>query len=510
MIYTYYKNIGKNIYLRYKDGDNTVSKRIDFYEPKLYTESNDESTLKSFFGHNLSEIQFQNIYEAREFAKRYGDVNGMTIHGNSNYANQFIIEMLQGTPPDYDTQAMRGGLLDIEVVSDNMPQPEDPKWPITAICTYDTITKLFTVYCLKPTPDAVWDQSKSDKDVANLNVKVVMFDEERSLLRAFLEYFKQSAFDYTSGWNSEQFDMPYIVERMKLLLGEKITSSLSPFNRVDSRVITGTFGQEQLKVDILGVPHLDYIALYKKHRFVPRSSYKLGNIAEVELGTTKLTYEEEGNLRNLYYENFQKYIDYNIIDVSLIKQLEHKLGFFDVTFALSYFTLSNYEDTLGTVKIWEQLIAKSLYNIGKVPLFKGEGGSGERFDGAFVKDVEVGKHKNIVSYDLKSLYPHIEQQCNIGLETHVSPEDLPDEVLNLRKYTYDDILHRRVDLSVLKKYNLSMSPSFEFYRRDISSVVADIKRDLYAMRSTFKQEMLDAEQLKNIARTEMIKRGLEV
>ena len=59
----------------------------------------------------------------------------------------------------------------------------------------------------------------------------------------------------------------------------------------------------------------------------------------------------------------------------------------------------------------------------------------EKFEGAYVKDPQVGMHKWVMSFDLNSLYPHLIMQYNISPETLVSQEKVKgmnvDKLLNL-------------------------------------------------------------------------------
>lgn len=494
-LYTFYKTWGNNILFRYRKDGKSYAKKVDFFKPSLFTKAgpNDQVDLKSIYGHGLRRVQFDGIRDAKEFVKSYSDVQGMTIEGNSNYANQFIIELYDGKMPEFDPSQIRVGILDIEVdvpPEAGFPEPAEAAWPINGITFHDNFTD--TYYCIG---DKEYIHDKQDKDVGDLAVVYQQCENEVELLKAMLFHFRDFAYDMTSGWNSETFDMPYIVNRCFKIVGESITKScLSPFGMVELREINGNFGKPQLKAEIMGVPHSDMLALYKKHIFTPRESFRLDFIANAELGENKMTYEDEGSLHGLYRENPQKFYAYNIKDVKLVKQLNDKLGLFNITFTLAYYCLSNYEDTLGTTKIWEQLIAKHLYSKGMAPTFAAKRTEGREFDGAFVHPTQVGFHKWLLSIDLNSLYPMNEIQYNIGPNTYIPREQLPAELAVLKaKYTLDDLVHKRVDLSMLQNYNLIMAGNFEFYDRSAVGFMAEIKDELYTGRKVKKKLMLKAQ-----------------
>lgn len=507
-LYTFFRSYGNNILFRYRKDGKSHSKKINFYKPSLYTPSDDgTSDALSIFDQPLKQIQFDSLRDAKNFVNMYKDVDGFEIHGNSDYGNQFVIEMYQGKMPEFSKDQIRIGILDIEVHSPEFPEPSEAKWPINGITIYDSFTDVY--YCIG---DKEYVHNKNSEFVGHLNVEFIRTYSEVELLTAMLNHFKEFDYDITSGWNSEMFDMPYIVGRCYKILGQDVTNnSLSPYGIINIKEVRANFGKPAVKVDIVGMQHLDYLALYKKHTYVTRESYKLDFIGEVELGMKKISYEEAGTLANLYETNPQKFLEYNIRDVDIVKRLDDKLGLFFLTMTLAYFTMSNYEDTLGTTKVWENLIAKQLYVNGKVPLFRKVPGEVREFDGAYVRDPIPGFHEWLISEDLNSLYPHIEMQVNIGPDTYVPRDQLPQELLELKsKYTLNDLVEGTADLSVLKKYDLSMAANFEFYRKDKRSVIAEIKDDLYKMRKVYKGKMIKAQALQQEIKAELSKRGAQI
>lgn len=522
-LYTFFENSGGKILLKYRKNGKSYSKAIDFYQPSLYMPC-DESVADAhtLMGAPVQRKKFENIRAAREFTKRYSEVGGMEWYGNSDYAGQFIIEVYKGETPTFNPQDIRIGILDIEVHTKTFPDPVKAERPINGITIYDTFTD--TYYCMGNSEyvreyreenniahTKMYEHDTSDEDVGDIKVVYTEFEDEEQLLRAMLQHFKEFNYDLTSGWNSEGFDMVYIVRRCEQFFGEDyVKSMLSPFNRVSTRTFMSKYGEET-KVDICGLPHLDYMLLYKKFILKPRDSYKLGNIGEVELGDKKLDYEEEGSLYNLHLQNPDKFFKYNIKDVKLIKRLNDKLRLFELAMTIAYYCACNYEETLKTVGPWESIIAKRLYNNNQVPPFSVPRKEKQEFDGAFVKPVIPGVYNWSVAWDFNSLYPHIEMQCNIGTETFIPRSELPPELRKLREtYTVDDIVEKRIDLSILKKYNYSMTGNFQFYRKDKRSVIAEIKDDMYNTRTEFKGDMKKAKKQKEKVKEELAKRGIKV
>ena len=514
MVYVFYKQWGNNILFSYIDDEGqTHHTKIDNYKPVLYVKY-DEGEATSIFGYSLKPVQFDNIKAAKSFYEQYKDVDGMTIEGNFKFANQFAIELAEGKTPEYDPRKIRGCVLDIEVTAPEFPKPEEAKYPIDAVTFYDIQNNKYTSFGLGP-----YDLLKDETQARVLETEYTQFSSEVQLLGHIIDYLSNGNFHFTSGWNSEMFDMPYIVNRITNVLGEKSTKRLSPYKMILRQNITDEFFMTREKVDIVGMPHLDYMALYKKHTFTPRESYSLNHIAQEELGDEKLSYEEEGSLFNLSQQNFQKYISYNIIDVDIIRRLEEKLGLFDLTYTLAYFCVSNYEDTLGTVRLWEQLIAKELYAKQIVPLCSSVSGGYRAYPGGYVSEPQVGRHHWVSSFDLNSLYPMLEIQVNISPETFIPRTELPSELLELQDKlavqnidTYYqqvmNLVNEEVDLELLKHHNVSMSACGQFYRKDIKGISPTIKQEIYNNRKVYKKKMLDVEQEIDQIKSEIKSRGL--
>ena len=94
---------------------------------------------------------------------------------------------------------------------------------------------------------------------------------------------------------------------------------------------------------------------------------------------------------------------------------------------MAYDAKVNYMDVLGSVKYWDILIYNYLRDKNIViPQKKKSRSKSEKFEGAYVKDPQVGMHKWVMSFDLNSLYPHLIMQYNISPETVVSQDKIKD------------------------------------------------------------------------------------
>jgi DNA polymerase elongation subunit (family B) len=411
----YYTNVtryGNNILLRGIEDGQRISDRIPF-NPTLYIESPKASgKYRSLYGKKVEPVQMGSMKEAKEFVAQYKDIPNFTVHGNTNYVSQFISETY---PSDlkWDTSKINIAYIDIEVASDKgFPKPEDAEHPVTAICVKNN----------QSDQRMVWGLGDYN---AREDTTYFKCTDESALLGSFLGWWEGNCPDIVTGWNSELFDMTYLVNRITGLLGWDNAKRLSPWKLVRSRTVMTLGGREQQAYAVEGITQLDYLDLFKKftlNTYGQQESYKLDNIANVVLGERKLSYEEHGSLNALYKNDYQKFIDYNIKDVELVERLEEKIGIISLVLTMSYGAKTNYGDALGTTAIWDTIIYNELLQDNVVipprPPIDYDAG---KILGGYVKDPQVGGHDWVVSFDLNSLYPNIIVQYNMSPETLLSP-----------------------------------------------------------------------------------------
>jgi DNA polymerase elongation subunit (family B) len=79
----------------------------------------------------------------------------------------------------------------------------------------------------------------------------------------------------------------------------------------------------------------------------------------------------------------------------------------------------NYGDTLGTTAIWDSIIYRHLKQK-NIVIPQAVHKERCEYPGGYVKDVMVGMHDWVVSFDLNSLYPNLIVQYNMSPETLLS------------------------------------------------------------------------------------------
>ena len=220
----------------------------------------------------------------------------------------------------------------------------------------------------------------------------------------------------------------------------------------------------------------------------------MDNIANVELGESKLSYDEYDNLHQLYKLNYQKFIEYNIKDVELIVKLEDKLKLLELALTLAYDTKTNFEDVFAQTRMWDALIYNHLFAKKIVVPPKVVQRKNSAFEGAYVKEPQVGMHRYVASFDLDSLYPHLMMQYNISPETLIEPDNYTPEMKQIlsQSVTVDRLLSSEIDTSKLK--DAALTPNGQFFRTDLQGFLPKMMEEMYEDRKKFKNMMLKAKQ----------------
>ena len=480
--YTNVQCVGNNILYRGVIDGKRVKAKIP-YKPSLYEIAKTETPYRTLKGEFLREIQFETIRDAKDYLRQFDDVSGKTIYGNNRFEYVYIGEEHRG-PVEWDLDHVSVAVFDIEVGSENgFPEPSLANEPITAITISYLNGHTFVFGC-------------GDYEVQG-DERYMKCVDEYHLLKYFLKLWVDKCPDAISGWNTKFFDIPYIVNRMRKVLGEDETKKLSPWNMIRERQIKVN-NDMQTVYDIVGVGDFDYLELYKWYSPDGKSqdSYKLDNIAHQELNERKLSYDDYDNLHDLYKRNFQRFIEYNIKDVKLIFRLDEKLKLFELGLTLAYDTKTNYNDVFAQTRMWDALTYNKLNSQNIIVPPREIQDKDEAFEGAYVKVPQVGLHEFVASFDLDSLYPHLMMQYNISPETLVEPEDYTGEMRSIISsgVSVDKMLERQVDTSLLSKNKVTLTPNGQFFRTDIQGFLPKMMEEMYEDRKKFKKMMLQAKQ----------------
>ncbi len=467
--YTNVVQYGNEILVRGIQAGQRFDDRL-YYQPTLYHLYKDKTRYKSLDGKYLINKQFKSIKDAKEFIQRYEGHHGFA-YGMERFNYQYMSDYYPGSI-EYDLKKIKIFTIDIEVACEKgFPDPADASEEILCI----------TIKNHNNGKIIVW--GTDDYTVKKEYVSFVRCNSEMHMLDEFLKFWQDNCPDIITGWNSKLFDMAYVCNRIINLMGERDVRKLSPWNVVRSDPIE-MMGKTLARFSILGVAQLDYMDLYKKLTVKNHESFKLDHIAEVELGKKKDENPFE-TFKEWYTNDYQSFVDYNIVDVELVDELEKKLKLIELCITMAYNAKVNYEDIYSQVRTWDCLIYNHLKSKNIIPPLKQKSKGSTDLVGAYVKDPQVGMHEWVVSFDLNSLYPHLIMQYNI------SPETIINSQSDLK---IDKLLDKKYNLSKLKDNNIAIAANGTMYKTDKQGFLPEMLEKEYNDRVKYKKLMIQAQQ----------------
>jgi len=469
--YTSVQQSGNTILVRGYDHGRQFSDRVKF-NPTLFLPTNKPSEWKTLDGKRVRPVKQGTIKDAREFVDTHKEMADFPVYGQTRYNNQYILEEYPWDEMKFDMNQIRIFTIDIETGAENgFPDIETADQEILLISIKDSHTGRITVFGSRP-------YKSTDADVDYLEFKT-----EVGLLKAFLHYWISNFPDVITGWNVQLFDMPYIIKRIERIIGEKESKMISPWKSILYREIY-IKGRKQIAYDISGISCLDYLELYKKFTYTNQESYRLDHICSVELGAKKLDHSEFDTFKEFYTKDWKKFVDYNIVDVRLVDQLDDKMKLIELAITMAYDAKVNFEDVYSQVRMWDNIIYVYLSKRNLVIPPKHESRKDNKYAGAYVKEPIPGIYDWVVSFDLNSLYPHLIMQYNL------SPETLLDH--RHPTATVDRLLNSEIDISYMEGKTLCANGTY--YDTTKRGFLPELMDKIYQERTIYKKRMLKAKQ----------------
>ena len=377
--------------------------------------------------------------------------------------------------------------IEVEMIT-GIPDPTQGNNEVTSIAYHDSASNHYTILVL--------DKKRKLDGKTTDNKTVVPCVDEKTLLLKFLDAMQEIQPHVMTGWNCDAFDIPYLYNRIKRVLGKKHANNLSVIGEM-------FYSPYRNRYTIGGTSVLDYMTVYKKFSYKELPSYALNAVCMTELGRGKIEYE--GNLDDLMENDIDTFIEYNITDVELVIELDKKLQYIDLVRGIAHVGHVPYEDFVYSSKYLEGAMLTYLKHIGGVvapnkPADRQEKmqelkESGEKgFIGAFVKDPVPGRYDWMYDLDLTSLYPSIIMTLNISPETKIAKiEDWnAEDFIHGRKDEYivgNDRVSKEKLRAFLDKYKYTVSSNGVMYNSDKTGLIPAILSDWFDKRVEYKNEM---------------------
>ena len=471
--YTNVFQIGNDILIRGYENGKHFSDRQKF-QPTLYVPTKRKSKWRTLDNIPVEPVQPGTIKDCREFIDKYSSVNGFAVFGNERYVHQYISEMYPEDEIKFDISKIKLITIDIEVAAESgFPDPFNCAEELLLITIQDYNTKKVITFGSRP-------YANQDRP----NFKYVQCHDEEDLINRFLDWWQENTPEVITGWNCEFYDIPYLTGRIERIMGEKTMKKMSPWNILRRNEIV-IAGRKNISCDVAGISVIDYLDLYKKSPGTPnQESYRLDHIASQELGQKKLDHSEFDTFREFYTKAWDKFVDYNIVDVELVDKLEDKLKLIDLCLTRAYDAKVNFSDIAYQVRTWDAIIYNYLKKQHIVIPQKERNQKDEKYAGAYVKEPKPGVYEWVVNFDLNSLYPHLIMQYNI------SPETLLDK--KHPSATVDKLLNQDITFEMYSDYAVCANGAM--YRKDKKGFLPELMEKMYNERVIFKKKMIQAKK----------------
>ena len=428
-------------------------------------------------------------------------------HTRGNIHTKFLIDKYG----DDDTPSVthRELFFDIEIEMGGALTPEyiksAPK-PVTSIAWWDRQVDEWKIVIVDK-------EGKLEHTFDSQGREVIPVSRETDLLDKFVSMMEEVQPDILVGYNSDYFDIPYLYYRIKNTMGKRTASRMSPINIIEER-----HWSEDMPIRIAGVASLDYIRLHKKYSFKDEPSYKLDSLGEKYVDQKKIEYE--GSLDRLFEEDKEKFIEYNFVDVLILKKLDEKFKYIELTKNLAHKGKILYEEVYQSSRIHDGAISSWLISQNIVPPNKELNPiTKKNYAGGYLFCPKTGIYNYMFDEDLTSLYPSIIMSLNIGKETYIGRvldsfndrnsrlglNDLeskvatdPESTLPLEN-TARKIQNTRISdiIDKIKNHNLTITANGVMFRTDKKSVLSVILSKWFDERVRYKTAMKKAYQSGN-------------
>ena len=400
---------------------------------------------------------------------------------------KYAYKIVGGEPIPVDVEGPmlpRIVFCDIECVSPIgiFPDPGHAAFPIITIQVMDSLTKkiiVFTSDVVKQTDDPVH----------------VVCGDEKELIKAFTAYLRHIDPDIIGGWNFEQFDIPYIINRSKNIGVSLKGLSRSGIARTEYSEKMGSFAN---RIPGRAIP--DMMAAFKKYNIGmgQRESFGLKSV----IGDHELLdkYDKDGNLEIAYAfeypdlgpmlqqiideQRFDELIDYCKNDVIALDNINESLGLYMYFESIRFVGGSKIMDCMFNSKVIEMLLLHE--GIRAMPT-RNHTTTTEKFPGALVVTPVAGIHEDTLTVDVSSMYPMVMIGFNVSPDVDGIVVKAMKKIMELREHYREqkklgikgaDALDSGTKAVANSFYGVTGSPAFRLYNKSNALFVTSTGQDI--------------------------------
>ncbi len=428
----------------------SIKKRIK-HTHYIYEEDN-EGKYKTLFGTQVKRKYFKKFWEVKTYLKT---CEKPTYEDDISYTKRFNLD-------HYDEVVGPGKprVLMYDIETTGFSSTDDQ---IISIVAHDSFNNVYYEFLWAPE----FEECNS----------------ERKMLLEFAKVIKNVDPDILTGWNSDRFDLPFVVDRMDhhnvpTTLLSRLNQKVEPYHTNQGEVYR-----------IRGRIVIDYLEAYKKLNIAELGSYSLDNVAHKELGVGK---NEISELPGQLWENkdYKTLLQYNRRDVQILVELDKKLELIAFLNKLAEITCSPFEDGLYNSRLVDNYILSKTCKQGIILPSRKFNNKRSDYKGGYVQTPHKGIHENVGIFDASSLYPSIIISFNISNETFtdnwmdLEPGLIPsllDELLDLRKEYRSKGLDKEqkvIKTLINSFYGVMGLPSFRLYDQRLAAEVTRRGREI--------------------------------
>lgn len=468
----------KNIYydpklnkMYLKETDSDKFKEFEFEHSYYIKDKTGASPLKDIHGNSM----VRKVCESKKNLRSFSDSGVDLCESDLDERVKFLHNRYSNVKLNPKASDFNVCYIDIEIAGENdFPKPTEAKYPINLITVKESKNgKVYT-----------WGTTQYTGNSPSVET-YHYFSSELAMMEHFVRWFRKQKFDFITGWNVQNFDITYIVNRINNLVEgdvslHELASLLSPLKKIKQKPLIHplTRKHEGHYYELAGITILDYMELYDKFTFVTLESRSLQYVATLELQKGKL--ELDGAINHIYKTDWNTFVEYNIQDVLLVWELELKKRFIELAIIMCYHSLTPFDRVFSSIAVIEGYILRFMHdrnlvmsdrsNIGRdwwheekmyivkdkfgLPYYQNCKEDEKDFEPFYVKGGHVeafpGLWELCMSDDINSSYPHQVMQYNISPETKtIKPSKVLIESGALIKSEINGVYYKRTDNAVL-------------------------------------------------------------
>lgn len=320
--------------------------------------------------------------------------------------------------------------------------------------------------------------------------EISFFPDEESLIKNFLEWFKEIDPDVIIGWHVIGFDLMFIERKCTELFIPFDISRSNGRVTLKSRKGGGYFASVPGRIVIDGPPAL-------RASFFTFEDFKLETVAKELLGMGKSITPDQNKIQEierLFVEDKVKLAEYNLNDAMLVTDIFRRAGLIELYIRRAQLS-GLLMDQLGMMTAaFDHFFLPKLHRAGFVAPNIRDLQELEHAAGGYVLDPKPGIYDDVIVMDFKSLYPSIIQTFKIdplsrlmsNIDQVVTPKGyrfsssknfLPDfitwlgEQRSAAKKKGDKQLAQAIKILMNSFYGVMGSYGCRFYHPDLPSAI---------------------------------------